>query len=278
MNILFTPFDIIWIKNVNAESKGQAYLNKDDIFDLHFPNNHETQAKKPKPNEIILLYQKSQRKFIFTHLVTPIDDKINNDSSNNYNNYRKVKVIAKVHNANDILRDNTKWKTVNFRGICNGNPCKIKNVKNINNNLNDLLIDIWNKFSPFFKDKSIIEENIIINNLIEEINPDITVKEGRKILLSHFIRERNKKIVADKKQQAIDNGKLICEVCGFDFNKIYGVSFIECHHKIPISSSTTTITTTLNDLSLVCSNCHRMLHKLINNKFLSIEELKAIIK
>jgi 5-methylcytosine-specific restriction protein A len=71
---------------------------------------------------------------------------------------------------------------------------------------------------------------------------------------------------------------LTCEACGFDFFKRYGErggGYIECHHRIPLSESGPT-QTRLKDLALVCSNCHRMIHRRTND-WLSLEELKALL-
>jgi len=60
------------------------------------------------------------------------------------------------------------------------------------------------------------------------------------------------------------NGKLFCEICNFDFGKKYGnrgKDYIEAHHKTPISQIKGVVKLTINDLSMVCSNCHRMLHR-----------------
>ena len=51
-----------------------------------------------------------------------------------------------------------------------------------------------------------------------------------------------------------------------------GNGFIECHHKIPLSKYVKNNVTKLEDLALVCSNCHRMLHKEISE--LSFEDFK----
>lgn len=58
-------------------------------------------------------------------------------------------------------------------------------------------------------------------------------------------------------------GRLECEVCGFDFATRYGdlgTGFIEAHHILPLAAAGPA-TTRLADLALVCSNCHRMLHR-----------------
>jgi 5-methylcytosine-specific restriction enzyme A len=72
-------------------------------------------------------------------------------------------------------------------------------------------------------------------------------------------------------------GKLACEVCGFDFAASYGeigVGFIEAHHLVPIAKLTKLRISSLSDLALVCSNCHRMLHK----SELSVEALCARVQ
>ena len=69
-----------------------------------------------------------------------------------------------------------------------------------------------------------------------------------------------------------------CEVCGFDFEKVYGklgAGYIEVHHKKPVSDGER-ITDLNNDLVMLCSNCHRMIHR-GRDHMITVEELKAII-
>ena len=61
-----------------------------------------------------------------------------------------------------------------------------------------------------------------------------------------------------------NNGRLKCEICGFDFGKIYGEEFIEkihIHHLVEISSigSEYEINAT-EDLLPICPNCHMIAH------------------
>ncbi|MEG1241999.1 MAG: HNH endonuclease, partial [Oscillospiraceae bacterium] len=57
-----------------------------------------------------------------------------------------------------------------------------------------------------------------------------------------------------------------------------GKNFIHVHHKIPLNEiSEEYVVDPVNDLIPVCPNCHAMLHRKINDKYLSIEELKAIV-
>lgn len=74
-------------------------------------------------------------------------------------------------------------------------------------------------------------------------------------------------------------GKLECEVCHFDFVRTYGLlglGYIEAHHRIPVHKLGGVTPTNEKDLALVCSNCHRMLHR--SNPQFTVEELRSRIK
>jgi 5-methylcytosine-specific restriction enzyme A len=84
-----------------------------------------------------------------------------------------------------------------------------------------------------------------------------------------------------KKKEAVFSkaGRLACEACGFDFAEVYkqlGEGFAECHHTKPVSGLKPGHKTTLEDLAIVCSNCHRMIHK--SRPMLNISELRSMIK
>ncbi|MBQ2616675.1 MAG: HNH endonuclease [Synergistaceae bacterium] len=72
--------------------------------------------------------------------------------------------------------------------------------------------------------------------------------------------------------------QLKCEVCGFDFEKAYGklgAGYIEVHHKKPVSEGVR-MTDLNNDLAMLCSNCHRMIHR-GRDHMITVEELKGIV-
>jgi 5-methylcytosine-specific restriction enzyme A len=109
--------------------------------------------------------------------------------------------------------------------------------------------------------KNRIEQNEILPVNEEEENAFF---EGKVLYRLHKYRERNQKIVNDLKKKAMKRGKLKCQACGFDFYERYGDigrGFIECHHTIPLSEYQQNRLTKSEDLALVCSNCHKMLHK-----------------
>ncbi|MHB9038574.1 MAG: HNH endonuclease [Armatimonadota bacterium] len=109
------------------------------------------------------------------------------------------------------------------------------------------------------------------------IGEDYEVPEGRVLFREHRVRERNANLVNKKKAFAIQQGGVLrCEVCSFVFGEYYGgigEGFIECHHNKPVSQLIGGDKTRLDDLSLVCSNCHRMLH--VGGELLTVNELRS---
>lgn len=131
--------------------------------------------------------------------------------------------------------------------------------------------------------ESINNEEIINKLYAIEDELDNCVKEsfeGEIIYKLHKVRERDSKLSESKKKLVFEEtGKLVCEICEFDFYQKYGdlgKGFIECHHTKQLSTYDTRQKTKLEDLALVCSNCHRMLHR--NTEDMSINNLKEIIK
>ncbi len=105
-------------------------------------------------------------------------------------------------------------------------------------------------------------------------------EEGRNRLVKHLRIEkvRNPALVKEAKQIfKIKNGRLFCEACDFEFEKQYGnrgKNYIEAHHNSPLSEIKGRVALTIKDLSMVCSNCHRMLHK---PPWISVKELRDIV-
>lgn len=104
-------------------------------------------------------------------------------------------------------------------------------------------------------------------------------EEGRLLSRLHITRERNRAIVAAKKAACLKKaGCLACEVCGFDYRKRYGdrgEGYIECHHTRPVYTLRPGHRTKLEDLALICANCHRMVH--VRSPWLSLEQLRSVL-
>ncbi|MFB9905143.1 HNH endonuclease [Allokutzneria oryzae] len=102
--------------------------------------------------------------------------------------------------------------------------------------------------------------------------------EGRLLLRRHLVRERNRPL-RNKKINSVLREKncLECEVCGFDFEKVYGdrgARFAECHHAVPLHVSGE-VQSKLDDLVILCSNCHRMIHR--GRRWLTPPELRELV-
>lgn len=92
----------------------------------------------------------------------------------------------------------------------------------------------------------------------------------------HKRTERNPKLTRDAKRV---HGTT-CKVCGFNFEERYGeigVGYIEAHHLTPFASlqGRPTELDPVQDFTVVCPNCHRMLHK--RTPPLTPEQLSALI-
>lgn len=109
---------------------------------------------------------------------------------------------------------------------------------------------------------------------------DEEAEEGRLLTRVHRARERSRKLVRRKKRGVLQRtGRLACEGCGFDFAEVYGErgsGLIECHHLVPLESLRPGQATRLSDLALVCSNCHRMIHR--SRPWLSLDALRALMR
>ncbi len=115
---------------------------------------------------------------------------------------------------------------------------------------------------------------------IELTQEDDEFAEGKILLKKHLQRERNIKLIElSKKKYIAKNGRLYCEICGFDFEKVYGElgkKFIEAHHIKPVSQMAENEKTSIDDIVMVCSNCHSMIHR--KKPWLTIDKIKEILK
>ena len=100
-------------------------------------------------------------------------------------------------------------------------------------------------------------------------------REGERKLKEVKVFQRNQKLV----EQAKQHYGYECQACGFNFAERYGElgkSYIECHHLTPLSEqSEEEHKTTLEDVTVLCSNCHRMIHR--GGRTLTMDVLKSFI-
>ncbi len=109
------------------------------------------------------------------------------------------------------------------------------------------------------------------SNFISNEDNNETYYEGKEIVRLHKSYERDKNLVRNAKEnfKEKNNNRIFCEVCGFDFYETYGVlgeDYIEAHHIVPVSKMIEEdVKPSIDNLALVCSNCHKMLHRSIKN-------------
>lgn len=110
----------------------------------------------------------------------------------------------------------------------------------------------------------------------EQAFPEGTVKQRL-----HLSRERNRELVTRAKQRFKEQhgGRVYCQVCDFNFGARYGPlgdDYIEAHHTIPVSELSEDSMTRIEDLAMVCANCHRMLHR--RRPWLKMDELRQLLR
>jgi hypothetical protein len=112
--------------------------------------------------------------------------------------------------------------------------------------------------------------------------PAITGNEGKKRVVAHALRERDKKIIEEKKKAFKKlSGRIYCECCEFSPKDMYGYELeglIEVHHKVPLSecADDEVRVTTLDDLVLLCRNCHGAIHRI--TPMPPLEDLRLLLR
>jgi predicted HNH restriction endonuclease len=121
---------------------------------------------------------------------------------------------------------------------------------------------------------------------VSESGPDVDQEflEGRKSKYTHLRIERDPDVIRLKKSDVLKReGSLVCEICGFDYEETYGSfgkGFIEAHHLVPLSTlQGTPAKTSIADLIVICSNCHRMVHRCLmaHPALNGLEEIKLAL-
>ena len=130
-------------------------------------------------------------------------------------------------------------------------------------------------------------EVVFVKEKAEQIIPDIneldySAYEGRrtKSESAHYRYERDPKLRRLKIKEFLTKyGSIHCEICSFNFEVRYGErgrEYIECHHTIPVTEMKGKHLTHISELILLCSNCHRMIHR--KKPWLSPDELREILE
>ncbi len=111
--------------------------------------------------------------------------------------------------------------------------------------------------------------------IAEEVAAPARYVEGATTRIAVNAYERN----PAAREACIQRHGVMCVVCGFDFEALYGdlgKGFIHVHHLVPLADvGRAYVVDPDADLRPVCPNCHAMLHR--HSSVLSIDELKALL-
>lgn len=180
-----------------------------------------------------------------------------------------------LRNANGVY-----LKMMNFRSM---DPTFVAQGKAGMSSASELDQQVWTYY--FGKQKELAADAAIITAAIENAD-EVKVarlptadpyegEEGGVITRLHKRYERDPKLVAEKRKEAMSKGDLRCQVCKFDYGKSYGelgAGYIEVHHINPLHQLKQKGKTKLSDLALLCANCHRMAHR--KRVPLSLDEIR----
>lgn len=105
---------------------------------------------------------------------------------------------------------------------------------------------------------------------IETFDENIIIQEGTKRLTEVSVYERSTTLRNYAITYFTKNDRISCNCCSFNFGDFYGETigkgFIEIHHTKPIfkyedEDIENTLKQAVKNLTPVCSNCHRMIHR-----------------
>ena len=189
-----------------------------------------------------------------------------------------------AHHASDFRNPNGVYmKVMNFRRF---DPVYIAQGKKGLQRGNQLEEDVWNDFASNHEKLAQAANAIRLVVTSGQIPPaseeedDELAEEGRILTRIHKSRERSRELIEKKKASALKlHGCLKCEACSFDFKSVYGSRgerFIEAHHIKPVHTLVPGSKTRLEDLVLLCSNCHRMVH--VQRPWLTVQELRQLLQ
>lgn len=138
------------------------------------------------------------------------------------------------------------------------------------------LDDIINNYETKFPSKSISEgiddQELQVFEGAIKVQLRLHKKKERDVKFRKDYRERHRSIVD-------------CPACSFNAKDIYGIdnpnSILEMHHIVPLKFVKEEMVIKEKDVSFLCPNCHRAIHKLMSLnqiKTISIKEFKKCIK
>ena len=121
----------------------------------------------------------------------------------------------------------------------------------------------------------------LVQELEAQPSEDEEYIEGRIVTETHLRRERNPKLRKKLLEQRIGRGGLICDICSCVPSSPIAEcaeAMFEAHHILPLAASTER-KTKLEDMALLCANCHRMIHRAIalQKRWIKIDDARELL-
>lgn len=128
--------------------------------------------------------------------------------------------------------------------------------------------------------RRIIELPAVQDNSVQDGEEEFL--EGRIITRIHKARERNPVVRLRLLAARRKLGQLECEICSANPQQLRATladAMFEAHHVVPLSKNTLG-KSLLNDLALLCANCHRLLHRAIaiERRWIGIDEARSLLR
>lgn len=109
---------------------------------------------------------------------------------------------------------------------------------------------------------------------------EVSAREGRLLTRLHVFKERDRRFARKVRDhyRRICGGRLVCEACRRVPVNEYGPAgdrCMEAHHKVPIEQLQPDSITVVEEMAMVCANCHRVIHS--QKPCLKIDEVRALL-
>ncbi len=222
--------------------------------------------------------------------------------------FTKIKSIVAVGFVASKTREVTgPYKWTDWEGVltvCNYKPVwALENPLRLSSEMVNATLRKWHQKIPYRRShqlstqiaQAMLDEIVTLNpqlsqQLRERVKgialaqqPPAKIKPSNRKFIEGGIQEVTRELIKRDPQlrtHALAKYGYSCEICGFNFEEFYGklgVGYIEVHHLVPISERKKVHSTTVDEVRVVCANCHRILHK--NGKTpLSMGVLKNAVK
>ena len=201
----------------------------------------------------------------------------------------KTLVVKESMTSSEIVNDKEFWHDIsNYEKSLKGKYARLQLIEQVDNDklkLNHLMEHglKWPPQGPARMCDELAQyvDLYMDDHYSEGIFPESDVPEDcyegsvKKVLVNKYERS------SIARQKCIEYHGCRCSICGLNFEEKYGSvgkDFIHVHHIVPLNQiDEKYIVDYKKDLIPVCPNCHAMLHRKLDGKELSVEELRCIL-